>query len=407
MRTTSTETVTVIRARGFSAWLLATIGARLPIAMAPLALVVVAEQATGSYGFGGALVAAHTVGEIAGSPPMGRLADLWPSRWNLAAVLVLQGAGFAALSWSLTMEHPQWLPVVLAVAVGVIAAGVPGALRSRLTQMVPAPAVIKALSIDSAINQICWAVAPVVVALLAVTAFSSIALLIVAVSPLLAVLACIALPESGSAPETAAGGFVSLARLLRTTLVLTIVLRLALGILAVAAIPVFTDADHAGLAGLALGLYAAATGTGAVTLGARRPLHRDAQRDVALLLALLAAVLIPTLLLAYSVVGLLVVFVLAGFVEGPTVVALSVHIQDSVPVPWRATGFSVQYAALGVGFALGSLALGPLLDVTSPAGAVSAVGAVMFVSACTVALLRGREITRSQRNTFPASTHSE
>ncbi|WP_328811840.1 MFS transporter [Rhodococcus sp. NBC_00294] len=400
----STPTETVIRTRGFLPWVLATIGARLPIAMTPLALVVVAEHTTGSYGVGGALVAAHTVGEIAGSPLMGRVADLWPSRWNLAAVLILQGAGFAVLSWALTSEQPLAASMTLALAIGVIAAGVPGALRSRLTQMVPHPTVVTALSIDSAINQVCWGVAPVVVALVAVTTFPSAALLLVAAPPLLAGVTCLALPESRSEPEVAAGGVVSLARMLRTTLVLTVILRLALGILAVAAIPAFTAVGHAGLAGLALGMYAAATGIGAVTIGARRPAQRDAQRDAALLLALLAAVLVPAVLLADSVVGLIVVFTLAGFVEGPTVVALSVHIQDSVPVPWRATGFSMQYAALGVGFALGSLALGPLLDVTSAAGAVSVIGTLMFVCAAAVALLRRRELVRAHTDTATDAT---
>ncbi len=386
----------VVRSRGFLPWALATVGSRLPVAMAPLALVLVALQATGSYGAGGILVAAHTVGEIIGSPLMGRLADAWPARSALALCLALQGAGFALMAWSLNSHHLS-AAVVLGGLVGVIAAGVPGALRSRLTRLVPAPAVVSALSIDSALNQLCWGAAPVIIAALATGADRAMLLPAVAMPAFAAALACIFLGPFVrlDEPHRASGGFAPLLQPLRITLMLSAILRLSLGVLAVAAVPAFTQTGHPGIAVIALGAYAAATGLGAVTVGSRRPPHRDAQSDAAVLLVSLAIVLISAGLFAGNAFSLVVIFVLAGFIEGPTVTALSFHIQQSVQPDRRATAFSLQYAALGVGFALGSLVLGPSLKLTSPAGAVSAIGAIILTVAAIVLMIRQRSLRSS------------
>ncbi|MBY6540300.1 hypothetical protein HQ325_16625 [Rhodococcus sp. BP-349] len=65
--------------------------------------------------------------------------------------------------------------------------------------------------------------------------------------------------------------------------------------------------------------------------------------------------------------------------------------QRSVPTKRRATAFSVRYAALGVGFAVGSLAAGPLLRVSSPAGAISWIGGGILTGALGLALITGRQ----------------
>lgn len=372
----------VASSQGFWAWAVATVGARLPIAMAPLALVLAAEASTGSYGFGGIVVAAHTIGEIVGSPIMGRIADRLPARSVLVVTLTAQAVGFVALAGILTGALPQWCAVLLAAAVGMVAAGVPGALRSRLMRMVPDRAAAAALSVDSAVNQVCWGAAPVIVTAVAAVAPDQV-LLLVAGPAILSAGACLLMPKISTAPQSSTAGatVAGTVRSLSDVLAATVLLRMALGVLAVAAVPAFTAADHTAVAGLALGAYAVATGVGAITLGSARQPDVDAARGASRSLVLLALALSPAALVADSVIGLVAVFVVVGFIEGPTAVALSLAVQQRIAPDSRATAFSVQYAALGVGFALGSIALGPLLTATSPADAITCIGFTIVVGA--------------------------
>lgn len=323
----------VASSRGFWAWAVATMGARLPIAMAPLALVLAAEASTGSYGFGGIVVAAHTIGEIVGSPIMGRIADRLPARSVLVVTLTAQAVGFVALAWILTGALPQWCAVLLAAAVGMVAAGVPGALRSRLMRMVPDRAAAAALSVDSAVNQVCWGAAPVIVTAVAVAAVAPAQVLLLVAGPaVLSAGACLLMPKiSAAAQSSTAGATVAgTVRSLSDVLAATVLLRMALGVLAVAAVPTFTAADHAAVAGLALGAYAVATGVGAITLGSARQPDVDAARGASRSLVLLALALSPAALVADSVIGLVAVFVVVGFIEGPTAVALSLAVQQRI-----------------------------------------------------------------------------
>ena len=48
-------------------WALVAIGARLPVAMAPLALVFLVRERHGGYALGAGLAAAYVIGEVAGA----------------------------------------------------------------------------------------------------------------------------------------------------------------------------------------------------------------------------------------------------------------------------------------------------------------------------------------------------
>ncbi len=383
----------LIASPGFLPWLVATGGARLPVAMAPLALVLAGQHTTGAYGFGGVLVAGHTVGEIVGSPVVGRIADAWTARANLTVFLLAQAGGFLLAAWCLAYRQPLWLSVAVVVVVGFVAAGVPGSLRSRLTQLVPSTSVSTALSIDNALNQACWGAAPVIVTALSLGVTAPVVLCLLAVPCAFAAASCFALPRPHIAhqddddPDFRPAGLRCLLLRLRMTLSLTVVMRMALGVLSVTAIPLFAHTHHKDLAGVALGTYAAATGIGGFIFGSRHGARRHAEPTAALFVAVLSIALLPAAALADNTAALLILFAAAGLAEGPVTVALALHIQHELPAYQRATAYSIQYAAVGVGFAIGSLACDPLLRVTSPAGTVSAIGAVMLAAASALLLI--------------------
>src|ERR687892_400704 len=67
-------------------WACTAIGARMPVAMAPLALVFLVRERPGGYSLGAILAAAYVIGEIAGAPALmaSSVAGLWllPAGWG-------------------------------------------------------------------------------------------------------------------------------------------------------------------------------------------------------------------------------------------------------------------------------------------------------------------------------------
>ncbi|MET7439456.1 MFS transporter, partial [Streptomyces sp. NPDC005568] len=60
-----------VASRQVLAWAVVAVAARLPVAMAPLALVFLVRERPGGYALGAVLAAAYVVGEITGAPLLG------------------------------------------------------------------------------------------------------------------------------------------------------------------------------------------------------------------------------------------------------------------------------------------------------------------------------------------------
>jgi hypothetical protein len=60
-----------VASRQVLVWACTAVGARMPVAMAPLALVFLVRERPGGYSLGAALAAAYVLGEIVGAPVLG------------------------------------------------------------------------------------------------------------------------------------------------------------------------------------------------------------------------------------------------------------------------------------------------------------------------------------------------
>src|SRR3954447_10776917 len=105
-------------------WALTAVGARMPVAMAPLALVFLVRERPGGYALGAVLAAVYVLGEIVGAPALGLRLRLDRARTQLAGGLVTGTAGFVALG-----VFPGAHPVVLAAFAFVAGGGAAGAAR--------------------------------------------------------------------------------------------------------------------------------------------------------------------------------------------------------------------------------------------------------------------------------------
>lgn len=157
-----------VASRQVLTWALVAVGARMPVAMAPLALVFLVRERPGGYSLGAALAAAYVIGEIAGAPVLGMRLDPGRARPQLAAGLLAGAAGFAGLG--ALPGAPGALLAAFAFLAGAAPAAAPGGLRSLLTSLVPERAVTQALSFESMLTFGVWAVSPAAVTGLALGA---------------------------------------------------------------------------------------------------------------------------------------------------------------------------------------------------------------------------------------------
>jgi hypothetical protein len=382
----------VMRTPRWRWWASCTVGARLPVAMAPLGLVFAGHQVSGGYALGGVLVAAHTIGEAVVAPVAGTAMDRWSVRRGLKLGLAAEAVLFLSTAGLVSVRAPIAALIVLAALAGAVPAGATGGLRSVLTPVVGRARLDRALSLDAVLNQGCWAAAPLIVTALSQAFSAAIAVTAIAVPAVLGAIAAFGLPgtlTSEHRPHGRRSSLAPLLRLLSRTLVLTGALRLLLGALTVVALPLFDAAGAVSYAGVALAAYATSTAIGGMLYSARRHWPGSRERQADILLTALGAVVAAAFLVRQPL-ALVLVYGAAGLLEGPVMIARSLHMEGILPPDRRATGFSMQYAAIGWGFAMGGLALTQLIGSVGPNGVLGVTG-LIIVAVAAVAVFGSKD----------------
>lgn len=145
---------------------------RLPSAMLPLGLLLFVTDLTGSFGSGGLVLAALSVGAGVAGPVVGMLADRFGHR-IVGLTAALAGGSLIALFLLVVAQRPQ-LPVMLGLAalIGASGAQVGSLARSRWVSIARTrddrePFVSSAMAYESAVDETSFVVGPVLVSTLA------------------------------------------------------------------------------------------------------------------------------------------------------------------------------------------------------------------------------------------------
>jgi predicted MFS family arabinose efflux permease len=149
---------TVLRAKHVRGLLVFSQTGRLPMAAAPLALLLFAREVHGLT-LAGLVVAAYTAGMAVSAPLLARVVDRWRQPPVLWASALLSAAGFAAVAAS-----GHRIPVMVAGAV-VAGFGTPpleACLRALWPALVPADSVAAAYSLDLAVQEVIYVTGPLV-----------------------------------------------------------------------------------------------------------------------------------------------------------------------------------------------------------------------------------------------------
>ncbi|MDX3455602.1 MFS transporter [Streptomyces sp. ME02-8801-2C] len=375
-------------------WSCTSVGARMPVAMAPLALVFLVRERPGGYALGAALAAAYVLGEIVGAPALGLRLRPERARPQLAAGLVVGAAGFVALG-VFPGAHPGVLAAFAFMAGGAPAASA-GGLRALLTDLVPARAVAQAMSAESMLMSGVWAVSPAAVTSLALGLAPRLPLLLAAVLMASSLVGLWLLPADwgtddargegqgrgtgqgrgkghGKGHEKEGAGPSLLGLLVGAWPVyVTGAASLTLLGLAELVLPALLEQRGIGvgwsgpiLAGMAVG-----AGLGAFVYGLRAWPGRLRTRSVVLIVGM--SVCVTGAALIPGMAGIAAALAVSGMLQSGALVTRNLSLREALPPGALAAGYSVMYAAAGAGYAAAGSLAGALLQVTAPSTAVLA-----------------------------------
>jgi hypothetical protein len=353
-------------------WALVAVGARLPVAMAPLALVFLVRERSGGYAMGAGLAAAYVIGEVVGAAVLGPRLRPERARAQLAAGLAVAAAAFAGLGL-LPHAHSLVLGAFAAFA-GAAPAAAPGGLRTLLTSQVPEALIVKALSAESVLTYAVWAAAPALTAVLALSLAPSLPLLLAAVLMAAAAAGLSAQPAGWLAePDDRHGA--SMARTLVRAWPIYITGAAAMSMLALAelVLPALLEQRNIGVgwAGPLLAGFSAASAAGATLYGLRGT-WPGALRTQSLVLLLAVAACVTVVATARSLPWIAGSLLVAGLPQSGVMVTRALSLREALPPSAHAAAYSVMYAATGVGYATSAAVVGAVQSAASPSVAILA-----------------------------------
>jgi hypothetical protein len=364
----------VLRNSGWRRWSLAVALARMPNAMAPIALVLAGHQVTGSYSVGALMAGVYTLAEAVAAPIASRRAAGQLRR----PLLLGLGAGALALGVLLAtclLAAPPSVLVGASGLAGALPAGTQGGFRAMLVTLVPAGLVEPAFALDATLLEVQWLSAPLVVAACALLGMTLASLAVMAVAGSLAFASALALP-TGDAPVPS-----RMARPVwrRAAALPGYLASLGLGYTegtVNVALPPLMPGLHArpATAGLLLALVSATSAVGGFTyaaLGGRLSGSGAVRTSVLLagvgLMALPIAI-VPTLTALVAAVAAF------GLLLAPLNAARTALIAAELPPADHQEAFAIQYALMSAGVAASGFGLALVISWAGPRTAVAIAG---------------------------------
>jgi len=376
--------------------------ARLPIAMVGLSLLLYVERATGSFAVAGLVSAAALVGVAMGSVVQGRLMDRFGPTLPLVFVIGLFAFFVTGSVLAVEAGAPVFVLVPLALGVGASEPMVGSASRALWERMVPSgPTRMAAYAYESISMEVFFILGPGLAGVLLAAPWAGTGVVVGAVMMVLGALWFAMNPvvrawgPVESAPRPLLGAFAYPG--MRTVALAALGFGVTIGFVEVA-VPAFAKAaGHASMGGLMLSLWSISSVIFGVLYGMRpwpRPMHLR-------LPVLLGGFALLSLLLAIpaSLLGLGLALFVVGTLITPQSTAHSAAIEQVTPNGMAAEAFGWVITSVTVGLALGQALSGQLIEHFGTRPAFVASGVAGLVIAAAVWLLRGtveRGVPRSE-----------
>jgi MFS family permease len=381
---------TVLALPGVRPVLVAAFIGRLPIGMMSLSIVILVSEETGSYATAGAVAATQALAGGVTSPLLGRLIDRIGQTPVLVGCAVTFPLCVAALI-GVASTVDDLLPLIgVAIPFGATYPPLFAAVRALLTQMTGSEDLAAtAFAFEAIVQEAFFIAGPLLVALLVAVASPQAALVFVAVVTSAGTLAFAATRASrswrpGAGHERLLGALASPG--VRTLLVVSAAFGMAFGTLEVT-MPAFADErGSAATGGVLLAALALGSMLGGVWYGSRAfSLHLSAQ--MIRFCAVFAAALVP-LAFAESIALMLILMAVAGFFVAPWAATTAALVGRLAPSGAVTEAYTWEMTAVIVGFALGGVLSGVLVENAGVRESLLAAAGLAGVSVATAWLRR-------------------
>ena len=362
---------------------------RLPIGIAGLSILMLAQDATGSFGSAGAVAACYVAGLAAVSPMNGRLIDRYGPRPTLLGCALAFPSALAALVAALSAPAaPPWVAFALAAVAGASFPPITVCMRTFFKQQLKDDALLAtAYSLESVLIELIFILGPVLVAIFVALASPAVAVLFAAACGCAGTLLfqnSRALRHWHIEPRGSANllgplaepGFVPL-------LAVIVCYASAFGLVEIGTIAFATETNGQALAGVLLGVMSIGSAAGGLVYGSRS-WRLPLARQFPIMLGLMGLGVGPLALLSASwAFGLWCLA--AGVAMAPALIMQSMLVAGNSRPEHSTEAFTWSTTGLLAGVGLGLTAGGALLEYAkSPA--VFAAAAALSVAAGLVAL---------------------
>ncbi|MEV4599342.1 MFS transporter [Amycolatopsis sp. NPDC049253] len=391
-RTTLADYRAALRAPGSRRPVVASVLARLPIAMIGISALLYVQRETGSFAAAGLVSASSLAGVSVGAVVQGRLIDRYGPTRPLLVTVGLFALSMVALALAIEAHAPTFLLVVLAAATGLSEPMIGSASRALWTKLLPeGPARNAAFSYEAISMEVFFILGPGIAGLLITAPWAGTGMVagaaamvtgatVFALSP--------AVRAWGPAPRAKTRLLGALASPgMRTLAVAALGFGVVIGFVEVAVPAAATESGHAALSGLLLSAWSLTS----VAFGVAYSLHPWPRRLGLRLPALLGGfgALVALLALPSSLWALALLMLLAGALITPQSTTHSTAIETVAPRGTAAEAFGWVLTSVTLGLAAGQSVSGYLVEHSGPSASFLAAGVAGVALAIVVWLMRG------------------
>lgn len=378
--------------------ILASVLGRLPIGITGLAILMLAQDTTGSFGQGGAVAASYVAGLAACAPLLGRLIDRHGPRTTLLGCAFAFPAALAALVAALTAQTaptPGLLAFISAAIAGACFPPITVCMRTFFKQRLQDDALLAtAYSLESVLIEVIFILGPVLVAMFVALASPAAAVLFAAAcacSGTLLFQRSRALQQWRIEPRGGGSLFGPLAeRGFVPLLVVIVCYASAFGLVEIGTTAYATENGSPALAGILLGIMSIGSAAGGLVYGSRS-WRMPLRRQFPLMLAIMGLGVAPLACLAdLRVFGFWCLA--AGIAMAPALIMQSMLVAKNSRPEYSTEAFTWSSTGLLAGVGLGLTLGGAILEYQkSPAVFAAAAALSIAAGLLAVCLVRAKK----------------
>ena len=391
----------VFRTPGTAAFCAAGFVMRMPIAIYPIALVLLISTRTGHYGFAGLLSGAFVAANGVGNPILARLVDRHGQSRMLLPASAVHVVGIAVLCLLAELHTPQWTLLIPTAVAGFAWLAVGSMIRARWSMVLAGrPELTTAFSLESTLDEVIFTVGPLIATVIA-TQVNAILGLLLGVALVAVGAVWLESQHATEPPPHPAGSPKHRSAVRYPGMVLMTLAAAFMGAVFASAevtmIAFCGQHGRTGASGLVVACFAFGSGVAGLFYGART--WRSGLQHRFLVQALIFAVLPVLFLAAVNVPVLAVCAFVVGLGIAPMLITGFGLIAEIVPTLALTEGMAWLTTGLSVGYGAASAAVGRIADAHGARLAFSVtIGAGVLVGALALAMHRriSRPVVESQ-----------